>query len=284
MSSFGVFLALGFLLGIFLIWRLARAWDLDEEKILDLTLLTFLGGLVGARLYFAVSHLQYFIVSPLNLILINKVPGFSFWGGLLGGWLVLTILSRRFKMDFWLLADIAAVGFLGGLILSDVGCFFGSCNVGIPSKAFFAVPMVGVIGKRWPLQIIESFLLALSLMKIWSQATHFHQRGKIVSLGFIYLGALKLILEPLKQDHSEVIFPLVLLLLGTTIFYKITRQNPLVHLKGLARFLGKIITDGETRKKVVQSLAKSWYNQKAFIVWKLRNLKKYLKRSNVKFS
>ena len=34
-SSFGIFLALGILLGIFLVWRLSRAWDLDEEKILD---------------------------------------------------------------------------------------------------------------------------------------------------------------------------------------------------------------------------------------------------------
>ncbi|MCL5784132.1 MAG: prolipoprotein diacylglyceryl transferase, partial [Patescibacteria group bacterium] len=79
-SSFGIFLALGFLLGLFLIWRLTRAWDLDEEKVLDLILIIFVGGMIFARVFFALENLPYFTSSPLNLIKFSKVPGFSFWG------------------------------------------------------------------------------------------------------------------------------------------------------------------------------------------------------------
>src|ERR1035437_2093730 len=88
-SSFGIFLALGFLYGVFLIWRLSRAWDLDEEKVLDLTLFTFLGGLIGARLYFALENPQIFTANILRLVLVTKYTGFSFWGAILGGWLTL---------------------------------------------------------------------------------------------------------------------------------------------------------------------------------------------------
>lgn len=283
-SSFGVFLALGFLLGIFLIWRLCRAWDLDEEKTLDLILLTFIGGIIGARVYFAIENWQYFLSSPLNLILINKIPGLSFWGGILSGWLTLFFLARRNRQDFWLLADIASVGFLGGLIFSDIGCFLGGCNVGVPSKAFFAVNMVGLVAKRVPVQILEVVLLVLGLRNVWSKALHFHQRGKIVSLTFVYIGFIKLLLDSLKQDHSERIFSLVLILLGLTIYYRVTRQNPIKQLKSLGKFLAKLITDLETRKKVVQTLNKLMYNQKTAMSWKLRNFKKYLRRINVKFS
>ncbi len=290
-SSFGLFLALGFLLGIFLVWRLSRAWDLDEEKSLDLTLLTFIGGLIGARIYFVTLNLPVFVSSPLNLILINKVPGFSFWGGILGGWLTIYIFARRFKMDFWLLSDIALVGILGGLILSDLGCFFGGCNIGVPLSAFFAVTMEGSLGKRWPVQAIEALLLSLSLVKIWSEATHFHQRGKIASLGFIYIGVIMLILDPLREDHSGRFFSGVFVLLGLTVYYRITRQSPKTHLKILGIFLVKFFTDSEVRKRVVQILYKSWYNQKTATLWRLRNLKKkfgnfrkLLRRSNVKFS
>lgn len=283
-SSFGVFLALGSLLGIFLVWRLARAWDLDEEKTLDLTLLTFLGGLIGARLYFAIEHINLFTASPLSLILINKNPGFSFWGGFLGGWLTLFFFAKRFRVDFWQLADIASVGLLGGLILSDLGCFFGACNIGIPSKAFFSVTMVGFLGKRWPIQIIEALFLFFALLKVWSKALHFHQRGKIVSLAFIYIGITRLIIEPLKQDHSSAIFSVILLLLGLTIFYKVTKQSPIAHLENLGKFAIGIITDPKVQKQVVQSTGKSWYNTKASIAWKLRNIKKMLRRFNVKFS
>lgn len=283
-SSFGAFLALGFLLGIFLVWRLCRAWDLDEEKILDLTLLTFIGGIIGARIYFAIENWQYFANSPLNLILINKIPGLSFWGGFLGGWLTLFFLARRKRLDFWLLADIASVGFLGGLILSEIGCFLGGCNVGIPAKAFFAVTMVGFLDKRWPVQPVEAFLLTLSLLNVWSNALHFHQRGKIVSLTFIYIGFIKLIPDPLKQDHSERIFSLVLIFLGLTVYYRVTRQNPIMQLKSISRFAVKFITKAEVRRKVVQDLNKVGYNQKTAICWKLRNFKKLLRRMNVKFS
>lgn len=283
-SSFGVFLALGSLLGIFLVWRLARAWDLDEEKILDLTLLTFVGGLIGARVYFAMEHLSLFTSSPLSLILINKNPGFSFWGGFLGGWLTLFTFAKRFKVDFWQLADIAAVGLMGGLILSDLGCFLGACNIGAPSKAFFSVTMVGVVGKRWPIQIIEALFLTFGLFKVWSKALHFHQRGKIVSLAFIYIGITRLVLEPLKQNHSSALFSAVLLLLGLTIYYKVTKQSPVAHLKRLGRFSAGVITNPKVQKQVVQSAGKSWYNTKASIAWKLRNIKKMLRRFNVKFS
>lgn len=283
-SSFGVFLAMGFLFGIFLVWRLCRAWDLNEEKALDLTLLTFIGGLFAARLYFVIENFQYFAASPLNFILINKVSGFNLWGGFLGGWLTLYFFARRFRINFWQLADIALVGFLGGLILSDIGCLLGSCNVGIPSKAFFAVTQQGYLGKRWPVQAIEPILLSFALVRTWSQATHFHQRGKIVSLGFIYIGIIRLVLEPLKQDHSGLIFSLVITILGITIYYKMTKSSPVTHLQQLGRFLIQLFTDAEFREKTVQILKKSWYNHKASLGWKLRNLKKSLRRSNVKFS
>lgn len=283
-SSFGLFLVLGFLLAIFLVWRLSRAWDLDEEKTLDLTLVTFLGGLLGARLYFVLENLQFFIVSPLSFILINKVPGLSFWGGILGGWLTMYFFARRKRLDFWQLADIALVGVLGGLVLSNMGCFLGGCNIGSPTKTFLGVSMAGALGKRWPVQLIEALLLFFSLLKIWTKATHFHQRGKIASLGFIYIGAISLMVDSLKQDHSGRFFSLSFVLLGLTIYYKVTRQSPITHLKTCKRFLVRFIVDPQVRKRVVQIIYRSWYNQKTALGWKLRSLKKLLRRSNVKFS
>lgn len=283
-SSFGVFLISGFIFGVFLIWRLCRAWDINEEKALDLMLLTFIGGLLGARIYFVIENFSLFSASALNFILINKVPGFNFWGGFLGGWLTLYFFAKRFRINFWQLADIALVGFIGGLIFSDIGCLLGGCNIGIPSKAFFAVTQQGLVGRRWPVQAIEAILLSFVLIRIWSQATHFHQRGKIVSLGFIYIGIIGFILEPLKQDHSGAIFSLVITILGITIYYLITKQSPIKHLQQVKIFIMDFITDERFRSKVLQIIIKSWYNQKANFIWRLKNWKKILRRFNVKFS
>src|SRR3989344_792405 len=284
-SSFGVFLALGFLVGVFLIWRLSRAWDLDEENILDLILLTFLGGLVGARLYFGLENLSFFAANPLKIILINKQPGFSFWGAILGGWLTLYAFARTKKVDFWLVADIASVGFLGGLILADLGCFLGGCDIGIQSRLPLAVNMVGAIGKRFPTQLLEALLLLIVLLRIWSTAIHFHPRGKIISLSLIYIGIIKFLMEPLKQQHNEGVFlSAVLFFLGMTIFYRSSKRNAVTDFKNAGFQVYKLVTNSESRTFALDRFKKYCYNQKTSVAWKLRNFKKTLRRFNVRFS
>lgn len=273
-SSFGVFLAMGFLLGIFLIWRLSRAWDLEEEKVLDLVLMTFLGGLAGARLYFALENLHIFIPNFLRLILINKYPGLSFWGAFLGGWLSLFYFSRRQKMDFWQISDFASVGFLGSLILADLGCFLGGCEIGVKSNLFFAVGMVGFLGKRFPVQILEAIGFSWVLLKIWSAAIRFHPRGKILSMSLIYIGLIKLLTGFLKQSAFQgQFFSLVLVFLGVVILYKITKRSFTSDLKNLPHLIFTL--DG---------LKKYWYNQTTSFLWKIKNIKRILRRMNVRIS
>lgn len=272
-------MALGFLLGIFLIWRLSRAWDLDEEKVLDLTLLTLIGGLVGGRIYFVFEHFQVFSQHILWIFAFYKYPGFSFWGGIIGGVLTLYFLVRRKKMSYLQLLDIASVGVVGSLILSNLGCFLGGCGIGIQSNFFLAVNMVGALGKRFPVQILEASLLLFALSRIWSSATHFHQRGKILSLSLIYIGGIKFLTEGLREVHAETLYlaPL-LLILGIYIFYNVsytnnvTKRNLITDLKNLPR------------RQTLDGLKKYWYNQKARVAWNLRNFKKILRRANVRFS
>lgn len=271
-------------MGVFLVWRLSRAWDLDEEKILDLTLLTFIGGLVSARVYFVLGHLDLFTNNWLGAVLINKVPGFSFWGAILGSWLTLYYFTRSKKENFWQVSDIASVGLLGGLIFTSLGCFLGGCNVGIQSNLPLAVNMVGVLGKRLPIQLLEAILLALVLKSIWSAASHFHPRGKIISLTLIYIGLIKFLIESLTADRDEGLFlSVVLFFLGLVIFYKVTDRNPIADLKQLGS-IPKLITDSASRQAALQRVQKYWYNQISLILWKIRNLKKTLRRLNVRFS
>lgn len=277
LSSFGVFLALAFLFGVFLMWRLARAWDLDEEKVLDLTLLTFFGGLIEARLYFGITNFSFFVDNPLRLILFTKYPGFSFWGGFLGGWLTLYFFTKRKRLDFWQIADIAAVGFLAGLIISDLGCFLGGCGVGAVTQSFLGVSMVGLVGKRWPVQLFEAIALSLVLLNVYPFATHFHLRGKIISISLIFIGFIKLILLPFRDQKADFIFSATILILGVTIFYRISKRNIILDLKDFVKFLLK-------PKLVLGTLKKGWYNQQIKLAWRFRNLKKNLRRLNVRFS
>ncbi len=268
--SYGILLSFGFLLAIFLVWRLSRAWDMDEEKVLDLSFLSLLGGLIISRLIFVAEHFSVFLQhSPLNVIMINRTPGFSFWGGIVGGTTLLYLLTGRKKDAFFQALDIASVGLIGGLIFASLGCFFGGCDVGIQSH-ILALPMAGAIGSRFPVQILEALLLIWALSRIWGVATHFHQRGKIFSLSLIYIGLIQSAVTPLKQNAGKGLWlALFFLLLGIYLFYKVTKRKLFSDLK--------LFFTLDTWKKY-------WYNQVSAFSWNLRNSKKFVRRLNVRLS
>lgn len=290
-SSFGFFLALAFLTGIFLVWRLARAWELDEEKVLDLMLLVFLGGLIGARVYFVLENAAIFATNLLGIILIHKYPGFSFWGAFLGGWLSLFYFVRFFKMNFWQIADLASVGLIGGLILANFGCLLGGCDVGVPSS-FLGVEMVGKLGKRFPVQAIEALLLLVVFLRLWPQTLHFHFSGKIVSKALIMLGSIKFITEFFKENQNGgELLSLILILLGIVSYYlsinlslKGGNKSFIKDLWWVGRFLISTILDRATQKWIIEKLKKSWYTQTVSFNWRLRSIYKLLRRARVRFT
>lgn len=290
-SSFGFLTALAFLYGVFLVWRLSRAWEMDEEKVLDLTLLTFLGGLIVARLYFILENFSFFGFDMAKIFFVHKYPGFSLWGAFLGGWLTLYYFVKKFKLDFWQVADMAAVGFLGGLILGDIGCFLGGCDLGRATNSLIGIDMVGVVGKRLPVQLLEAILLSIVLRNIWSQSVKFHIVGKIVALSLIYLGLIKFFTEFFRDSNtiSGFILSIIITALGLTVYYKVhnastkgMKRNPLTDLRSTLKFLTEFLTNREIRNIVLVKIFKGWYNRKTTLVWKFRNFNKALRRANVR--
>lgn len=282
-STFAVFVTAAFLFAVFTIWRLARAWDIEEEKALDFTILTFIGGIIVSRLYFVTEHLEIFLKTPLNILLFFRQPGFSFWGGFLGGWLTLYLLSRKNKIDFWHVADLASVAFLGSMIFTDLGCFFAGCDLGIPSNAFFALKIPNQAQKIIPVSLIEAFLLYISFVRIWPIVTHFHSRGFVVGITLITLGIVKTILEPFRAVHSSgAIFSATLIILGTFIFYKSTQRSILKDVKQMPVLFIKLFSDKQTQLALVQFVKKWWYNQKTLWIWKANAIKKNIRRINAR--
>lgn len=290
-SSLGVFLVLGLFYAVFLIWRLARAWDINEEKVLDLAFLTAFGAFIVSRLYFSLQYFTYFSQDFSRVFLIFKYPGFSFWGAFLGGWLTLYFAARKFKLDFATIADIASVGFLGSLIFGNIGCLFGGCGVGVVNNLFLAVNMAGYVGKRFPVQGVEALIMAILLIYIWPKATHFHTPGKIASIVLIYVGGIKFATEFLRaQNQGGQIFSLILVVLGIVVFYKFSRRDFIKDMKSSFYLFKQMLKDPKLAKQVLQNLVRSWYNGLRIFIrdsiillkWKGRSFHKILRKLNVK--
>lgn len=270
-SSFGFFLTIAFLAAVFVMWKIARVYDVDEEAILDLSLLTFLGAIFGARVYFILTHLSLFD-TPIKMILINRYPGLSFWGGGLAGILILCFFAFRLRLNFWQIADFASVGVSLGLVIGNIGCFLGGCGYGIESSLPIATPVVGVIGKRLPISLIEGLILTFVFTFLYRRVLKFHFSGLIASIFFVLVGLTKLITEYFRGDSKVFIlwfgpghlYSATLVLLGVAIFYFRSNRNIINDLK----IIVTLPQSAKRRQELLLSIRKSWYNSK--IEWKIR--------------
>lgn len=261
-SSFGVFVLLAFLMGFFVIWRIVRLYDIDPEKIIDLSLMIFVGSIIGARAFFVLVNYPQFN-SLLKIVDILRSPGLSFWGGLIGGAIVLALASKRLKLRFWQVADLVTVGFFIAWFFGNIGCLLGSCEYGVETNSFLAVSQTGVVGKRFPIQIVQSLLALAAFWYIWKSIIKFHFDGQIVGIGMILLGLIKLLTEPFKvaqvavKDISLTYFlSLLLIAAGIWVLYNKSKKS----LRQDLAYSVNIISQENKRKQALSKARRWWYN------------------------
>ncbi len=269
-SSFGLFLALAFAASVFTAWRIGRSYDAEEEQVLDLTILTFFGAFIGARSSFILLHPDFFD-NWLTMVLVNRYPGLFFWGGVVGGLITLWFFARRFKVSFWQYADFAAVATLIALALGDLGCFLGGCEYGVVSDSWWATSVVGLVGRRVPVGLIEAVIFFLAFRVLWRQAIRFHFAGKIAALFLMVVGVVKYILDNYRGDTHPFYggftlgqsFALAAFLSGVVVFYTQSRRNLLADL----RYLIHLPLDLKEQQRLLFVFQKGWYNQR--VSWRI---------------
>lgn len=133
--SYGVMIALAFIVGIFLAIKEAKRIGENPERILDLSLYVILGGLVGGRLGYVIFYLDYYLKNPIKILYFRQ-GGLAFLGGfilafILGSWYVL-----RNKLSFWKYTDIAGPSLALGIGIARIGCFLNGCCFGLVSEKY----------------------------------------------------------------------------------------------------------------------------------------------------
>ncbi len=136
--TYGVMVAIGFLLGVGLALRQARKEGIPPERISDLSFYLLLAAIIGSRIFYILLNPGPYIKNPVAILKIWE-GGLVFYGGLIFAVITGVIYIKRHNLSLWQIADIFAPSIAVGHAIGRLGCFFAGCCHGRPADLPWAV-------------------------------------------------------------------------------------------------------------------------------------------------
>ncbi len=212
--SYGLLVAVGFFLGLWMAVRLARRQGLDADRVFNLGVYMALVGFAGAKVLLVAADWAYFSAHPGQIFSLQSLQaGGVFYGGFLAAIMFAAWYVRRVGLPFLKVADAFAPGVSLGHAVGRLGCFAAGCCWGKPSSAPWAVifrdpyahEMFGVpLGiPIHPTQLYEAAaegLIFLFLMWSWRRRAF---DGQILSSYMALYGAARFLIEFFRDDPDR---------------------------------------------------------------------------------
>ena len=138
--TYGVLVAAGFLLGLWITIRLARRAKLPAEPITNLAIYCALAGLAGAKLFMILFDWKSYWDGTLSLFSLNTLQAAGVYqGGLLLALLTAILYMRHNHLPALLTCDVFAPGVALGQAVGRIGCFAAGCCWGTQCHLPWAV-------------------------------------------------------------------------------------------------------------------------------------------------
>lgn len=253
--SYGVFLALAFILVIYLCEKEAQKQNIHPVFILNLGLLSTISAFFGAKLFYVIFYQKAFVKLPREIFDI-KSSGFVYYGGFILTSLMVLLFCLANKLPFWKINDIIAANLPLGYVIGRIGCFLNGCCFGKITNVPWAVKFPRWIDANGRLVGSDAFLrhfeqglvkfsdthsLSVHPTQLYSAAygliifiilrqllRHKKFDGQILFSYFILYGFLRFIVEFYRADNPAFLFGLtnaqiisiILFIIGSYTTYK----------------------------------------------------------------
>lgn len=206
-STFGFVLLLAFVVGSFLVWRSLRDAGQSDEKIFDHLLLTAATALLGARLFYSLTHFDLFSQNLLRIFLLWRYPGVTFWGAIIFGLVFGMLFANKQKMPLSTVFDCYAKAVPLMVILVGVGVFLDGTVLGMPTTLPFGVETGLAVGKRHPVGLYGALGGVVMLLGVYF-LNHLVVRRKLPKsvVGWSTLSALGLLQLGLAFTRADLLY------------------------------------------------------------------------------
>jgi len=203
--TYGVFVALGVISGITVAKFEAVRVGVDPDRIMDLCFYVILSAIIGARLLYVATNLNFFMHYPLEIIKIWN-GGLVFYGGFIAALIAAVAVIRAYRLPLGKTADIAGLSVPLGHFFGRLGCLSAGCCYGkacsLPWAITFHNPnslaRIGV--PLHPTQIYSAMSNLSIFIILFFIRKHKRFDGQIFWLYVLMYGVLRSIIEIFRGD------------------------------------------------------------------------------------
>ena len=212
---YSICIFLGILSAITLIYKQAHKKNIDDAFLTDLIFYTIICGIIGARIYYVIFNLPYYLSHKLEIFEIWN-GGLAIHGGLIFGLITSYIICKKHKVDFEEMLDIIVVGVIIAQSIGRWGNFFNQEDYGnivslshltsmhIPK---FIINRMYIIGNyREPTFLYESiwcflgFIIMIIIRKFKSL-----EKGQLTGFYLVWYGIVRFFIEAKRTDSLMIL-------------------------------------------------------------------------------
>ncbi|WP_077601957.1 prolipoprotein diacylglyceryl transferase [Oceanobacillus sojae] len=120
---YGIIIAAGAVLAVYLATREAERVGLGKETIMDFIIFAVPVAIISARIYYVIFEFDQYANGPLWKMIATWEGGIAIHGAVIGGVLTAIVFTKVKKISFWRLADVIAPSLILGQAIGRWGNF-----------------------------------------------------------------------------------------------------------------------------------------------------------------
>jgi phosphatidylglycerol:prolipoprotein diacylglycerol transferase len=237
-SSFGLMVAIAFLVAYWVSSLEFKRKGLTENLLSNVFLAIIIGGIGGAKILYVIENvpISELIGNPLGYLFSRG--GLTFYGGFIGAVILLLIVARRSKTSFWKIGDAISPSLALAYAIGRIGCFLVGDDYGIKSNLPWAISfpkgLPPTTESVHPTQLYEVLSMTVVFLIIWKIRKKPSPIGWLFSIYLILAGFERLFIEivrsttPSPIPHLSVaqVMAIVLIAVGAIKLIQINSLNP----------------------------------------------------------
>ena len=222
-TGFGIAVLLAFVISQTIAQRELARRGHDASQIPDLIFAAVIGGLLGAKLYYAL------VIGEIGDLFSRA--GFVFWGGLMGGIVAVLFIAHRKKLNLYRIMDVGGISIAAAYSVGRTGCWAVGDDYGKPWNSRWAVmfpdgappstvrylaefgwkapagmPETTVLAVH-PTQIYETVLGFVMFAILWRIRDHRHAEGWLFGAYCVLAGIERFIIEFFRAKDDRFFGP-----------------------------------------------------------------------------